>query len=101
MLLSTNGPQIVEQKQRVDDLETDLVIGKNHKGALLTINDRATGMLKMGYMESKEVVVVQAKAVELLADWKSLVHTGHDRQRGAARAARSLPTIRKSPKPSK
>ena len=38
-------------------MEMDLVIGKNHKGALLTINDRATGMLKMGYVESKEAAV--------------------------------------------
>ncbi|WP_373511274.1 IS30 family transposase [Persicitalea sp.] len=68
-------PQIVEQKQRVGDVEMDLVIGKNHKGALLTINDRATGMLKMGYVESKEAAMVQAKAVELLADWKPLLHT--------------------------
>ena len=68
-------PQIVEQKQRVGDVEMDLVIGKNHKGALLTINDRATGMLKMGYVESKEAAVVQAKAVELLTDWKALLHT--------------------------
>jgi len=68
-------PQIVEQKQRVGDVEMDLVIGKNHKGALLTINDRATGMLKMGYVDSKEAAIVQAKAVELLADWKPLLHT--------------------------
>lgn len=68
-------PQIVEHKQRVGDVEMDLVIGKNHKGALLTINDRATGMLKMGYVESKEAAVVQAKAVELQADWKRLLHT--------------------------
>ena len=36
---------------------------------LLTINDRATGMLKMAILESKEAALVQAKAVELLADW--------------------------------
>tara|TARA_R110002049_G_scaffold181457_2_gene348891 strand:+ start:2529 stop:3110 length:582 start_codon:yes stop_codon:yes gene_type:complete len=35
-------PEIVDQKQHFGDLEIDLVIGKNHKGALLTINDRAT-----------------------------------------------------------
>ena len=95
-------PRIVEQKQWVGDM--DLVIGKNHKGALLTINDRATGMLKMGYVESKEAAAVQAKAVELLADWNRTADAGtpshrHNRQCGAARAERSLPTIRKSPKP--
>ncbi|MEC4087027.1 IS30 family transposase, partial [Myroides odoratimimus] len=36
-------PSIVDDKYRIDDLEIDLVIGKNHRGALLTINDRATG----------------------------------------------------------
>jgi IS30 family transposase len=68
-------PAIVEEKQRVGDVEMDLVIGKNHKGALLTINDRATEMLKMGYVEGKEAAVVLAKAVELLADWKVILHT--------------------------
>ncbi len=38
-----NRPKEVEEKQRFGDLEIDLVIGKDHKGALLTINDRATG----------------------------------------------------------
>ena len=42
-----NRPKEVEEKQRFADLEIDLVIGKDHKGALLTINDRATGMLQM------------------------------------------------------
>lgn len=40
-----NRPIEVEDKQRFGDLEIDLVIGKDHKGALLTINDRATGVL--------------------------------------------------------
>ncbi len=45
-------PQIVEQKKRfagtpVGDLEVDTIIGKNHQGAIVTLNDRATGMLKM------------------------------------------------------
>ena len=35
---------IVEQRSRLGDLELDTVIGKNHKGALLTVNDRVTGI---------------------------------------------------------
>jgi len=68
-------PAVVEEKQRVGDLEMDLVIGQGHSGALLTISDRATGMLKMAILESKEAAMVLAKAVELLADWKSHLHT--------------------------
>lgn len=68
-------PAIVEEKRRVGDLEMDLIIGRDHSGVLLTINDRATGMLKMDILHSKEAALVQARAVELLADWKPLLHT--------------------------
>lgn len=68
-------PSIVEQKKRVGDLEMDLVVGRGQSGVLLTINDRATGMLKMAHLENKEAALVQAKAVEILADWKPLLHT--------------------------
>ena len=40
-------PEVVDKKLRIGDLEIDLVIGSDHKGALLTINDRATGILFM------------------------------------------------------
>jgi IS30 family transposase len=68
-------PAIVDQKQRVGDLEMDLVVGKGQSGVLLIINDRATGMLKMARLDSKEAALVQAKAVEMLACWKPLLHT--------------------------
>jgi IS30 family transposase len=41
-------PAAVDKKSRIGDLEMDLIIGKGHKGALLIINDRATGVLSMG-----------------------------------------------------
>jgi transposase, IS30 family len=68
-------PAIVEAKDRLGDLEIDLVIGQNHKGALLTINDRATGLLYMDILASKEASEIEAKAIELLQDWKLLIKT--------------------------
>ncbi len=68
-------PAIVEAKERVGDLEIDLVIGMDHEGALLTVNDRATGMLKMAKIDSKEASVVQAKLIEMLQDWMSFLQT--------------------------
>lgn len=68
-------PAIVEAKERFGDFEIDLVIGKGHRQALLTINDRATGLLFMGKVPSKEAKVIEAKTVELLADWKPLIQT--------------------------
>lgn len=68
-------PEIVEKKERFGDLEIDLIIGKAHKGALLTINDRATGMLKMAYLKNKEAKEVELKTIELLAPWMPFIHT--------------------------
>jgi IS30 family transposase len=68
-------PKIVERKERFGDLEIDLVIGANHKGALLTINDRATGMLKMRYVESKEAKVIERNTIEILDEWMPFIHT--------------------------
>ena len=70
-----NRPKEVEEKQRFGDLEIDLVIGKDHKGALLTINDRATGMLKMKKIESKDAEIVKNATIELLENWKPFLQT--------------------------
>lgn len=70
-----NRPKEVEEKQRFGDLEIDLVIGKDHKGALLTINDRATGMLLMKKIESKDAEIVKNATIELLQNWKPFLQT--------------------------
>ena len=70
-----NRPKEVEEKQRFGDLEIDLVIGKDHKGALLTINDRATGMLQMKKIESKDAEIVKNATIELLQSWKPFLQT--------------------------
>ena len=68
-------PEIVDKKERLGDAEMDLVIGKDHKGALLTINDRSTGMLKMAIVDSKDSEVIQKKAIEMLQEWKPFLKT--------------------------
>lgn len=70
-----HSPEAVERKERFGDLEIDLVVGKGHKQALLTINDRSTDMLFMDKVESKEVERIEEKTVELLRDWIPLIHT--------------------------
>jgi len=68
-------PNIVEQRKRFGDLEVDLIIGKNHNQAILTVNDRASGMLKMKKVESKESEVVTNAIIEILNDWIPYIHT--------------------------
>jgi IS30 family transposase len=62
--------KIVEKRSRFGDLEVDLIIGKNHNQAILTVNDRASGMLKMKKVASKEATVVTKAINEILEDWK-------------------------------
>ncbi len=68
-------PKIVDEKQRFGDLEIDLVIGKNHKKAILTINDRASGKAKIALLKSKSAKEVKQKTVEILTEWKPFLHT--------------------------
>jgi len=68
-------PAIVEAKDRFGDLEIDLVIGKGHKQALLTINDRATGMLFMNKVMNKEAQEIERATMKLMKDWKPLIKT--------------------------
>ena len=65
----------MEKKERFGDLEIDLIIGVGHKGPLLTINDRATGVLKMGQIENKEAKTIEDTAVRLLQDWLPFIFT--------------------------
>lgn len=65
----------MDKKERFGDLEIDLIIGKSHKGTLLTINDRATGMLKMAYLKNKSAKEVALKTIELLEPWMPFIYT--------------------------
>lgn len=68
-------PKIVEERSRFGDLEVDLIIGKNHNQAILTICDRASGMLKMRRVKSKQAKMVGEAMVEELEDWKPYIKT--------------------------
>ena len=68
-------PAIVEQKQRFGDFEIDTVIGKHHRGALVTINDRATGLVKIRKVERKEAALVTRAALDALLPYKHHLHT--------------------------
>ena len=47
-------PPEVELKKRFGDLEMDTVVGKNHKGAILTINDRSTKLCWIRLLTGRE-----------------------------------------------
>ena len=51
-------PKIVQKRSRPGDIEVDFMMGKNHKGALLVMTDRATlhtSLQKLEHRQSNEV----------------------------------------------
>jgi len=68
-------PNEVDKKERIGDFEIDLVIGKNHKGALVTANDRVTGMAKIKKIQGKDSVIVQEAIIEMLDEFRPILKT--------------------------
>jgi IS30 family transposase len=68
-------PKEVEKREHFGDLEIDTIIGKGNRGAILTINDRASGMVKIRKLKGKDALELAAKVEEALQDWKPHLRT--------------------------
>jgi len=64
-------PAVVNEKQRLGDLEIDTVIGQNHKGAFLTINDWASNKSWIAKLEGKNADELAQKTIEVLSPYKT------------------------------
>jgi len=67
--------KIIEKKTRFGDFEVDTIIGKDHKGAIVTLVDRKSKFTLMKIVDSKKADVVTQAIIELLYPIKKLVHT--------------------------
>ena len=68
-------PNIVDEKGRVGDWEIDLVIGKGHSGALVTIVERATSYTVSMRINDKSAHTVTQATIALLTPLKEMVLT--------------------------
>lgn len=68
-------PTIVDKKERLGDLEIDTVIGQNHKGALLTINDRVSSKVWIAKLNGKNADELTQKTIEILNPFKPIINT--------------------------
>lgn len=57
-------PAIVEKRSRFGDTEVDLIMGKNHKSALLVTVDRATLMTTIDKLSSKNAETITKKIIQ-------------------------------------
>jgi len=68
-------PKIVDKKTRLGDWEIDTVIGKNHKGALVTIVDRVSKFTVIAKVTSKQAEGVTKATIDLLSPHAAYLHT--------------------------
>jgi IS30 family transposase len=68
-------PSIVDEKTRFGDLEMDTVLGKNHKGAMLTITDRVSLMEWIVKLKGRNAEELAMKAICELLPYKEYIHT--------------------------
>lgn len=71
----TERPEIVEQRARIGDWELDLVMGAQHKGALISLTERLSGLSLQKWVPSKDADRVAAGVIQLLSPLKAFVHT--------------------------
>ena len=68
-------PKIVEKRERLGDWELDTMIGKSHKGALVTIVDRCSLKTLIKKVPSKHAPIVTAACIEKLAPYAAISTT--------------------------
>ena len=68
-------PAIVDAKERVGDWELDTIIGKNHKGAIVTAVERNTKFSCMRHVRKKEASLVAKALIDMLKPYENFVHT--------------------------
>lgn len=68
-------PAIVDAKKRIGDWEIDTIIGKKHKGALLTLVERKSKFTLIRKVPNKQADLVAEAAIDLLNPYQVKVFT--------------------------
>lgn len=61
-------PAIIESRQRIGDYEGDTVVGKGHKGVLVTLVDRTTRETKIMALPNRKADKVSDACIDMLKD---------------------------------
>ena len=68
-------PAVVDKKSRLGDWEGDTIIGKAHKGVIITLAERSTQFVLMRKVPNKEAEVVQKAIRCMMREVASVSHT--------------------------
>ena len=68
-----NRPDCINNKERVGDWEIDTIVGKDNKGAIVTIAERATAFVLIAKLNGKNAKELAEAVVKLMMPFKALV----------------------------
>ena len=68
-------PKIVENKKRLGDWEGDILIGKHHRGAVVSVVERKSQFTVLGKVVRKTADAVHKQMVQRLRPYRRRVHT--------------------------
>lgn len=68
-------PEAANKRERVGDWESDTIIGKNHKGAIVTLDERKTKLRLALPLQRKTAELVKEAIIKLLKPFGKLVKT--------------------------
>lgn len=68
-------PEAANARKRIGDLEVDTIIGKQHKGAILTIDDRKSKLRLAAPLPGKKARDVKKAMIKLLKPLKKFIRT--------------------------
>ncbi len=68
-------PEVANNRQRVGDWEADTIIGKNHKGAIVTLDERKSKLRLAAPLQGKTAQAVHESMVALLYPIRQFVET--------------------------
>ena len=68
-------PEIINNKERYGDWEIDTIIGKNHKGAIVTVVERKSSFILIRKLKGKNASELAKETIRLMMPYKELVHS--------------------------
>jgi len=68
-------PDIVKDKTRLGDFETDTIVGANQKGAITTIVERKSMFVKISIPTTKKASDIEDETLRLMTPFKDRIHT--------------------------
>jgi len=67
--------EIVNDKSRVGDWEIDTIVGANQKGAITTVVERKTSLVRISIPTTKKAIDIENETIRIMLPLKDQIHT--------------------------